>query len=267
MKTIFSVNCDSTITEANVNFYSSPFRHPSRTMKDHDFIYMIDGQWKFGQNDEIFEMQKDSLLILSANQKHFGISHCRANTKTMYFHVNCPEVNAIHPNAENGVFSLDSYFDASNNKNIKKLFSEIINAKILKNQIKANLYFKLLITELHDHVTNSVIDNTSNYIKKIIHDNPEKFYSNEELAKAVSASKKVAEIKFKEAYGVSIHKYTLEFKIKEAISYFNIFPEMPIKEVAINLGFYDEYHFSKQFKKITGYAPKYYKNNILKISK
>ena len=51
----------------------------------------------------------------------------------------------------------------------------------------------------------------------------------------------------------------LEYKIKEAISYFDMFPEMSIKETAYNLGFYDEYHFSKQFKRIVGVSPHKYK--------
>ena len=34
---------------------------------------------------------------------------------------------------------------------------------------------------------------------------------------------------------------------------------MTIKEIAYNLGFYDECHFSKQFKKFTGTSPAEYR--------
>ena len=40
------------ITEANINYYASPFAHPKRKMKEHDFIYMLSGKWKIGQNDK-----------------------------------------------------------------------------------------------------------------------------------------------------------------------------------------------------------------------
>jgi len=66
--------------------------------------------------------------------------------------------------------------------------------------------------------------------------------------------------KFKALFGITIHQYMLNHKIELAISYFKNFPEMPIKEISYNLGFYDEYHFSKQFKKIIGVSPSEYKN-------
>ena len=54
----------------------------------------------------------------------------------------------------------------------------------------------------------------------------------------------------------------LSFKIEKAIQYIKNFPEMQIKEIALNLGFYDEYHFSKQFKKLVGISPSAYKKSI-----
>lgn len=64
---------------------------------------------------------------------------------------------------------------------------------------------------------------------------------------------------FKAVQGQTIHQYMLEYKMKEAIAYSDIFPEISIKEIAYNLGFYDEYHFSRQFKKIIGISPSRYK--------
>ena len=54
----------------------------------------------------------------------------------------------------------------------------------------------------------------------------------------------------------------LEFKINESINYLKKFPEITLKEVAYNLGFYDEYHFSKQFKKVMKISPSRYKRSI-----
>ena len=260
MKTSFFINSQNVITQANINFYSSPLVHPSRIMQEHDFIYIINGKWKIGQEAEVFDLKNDSLLILSANKRHYGVSPCEKNTKTMYFHVKC----SLPKNTEqkDAIF-LESLTNASSNKNLKKLFSEVVNAKLLGNEQKADLYFKLLLLELQAEQKSSFFGNMPDKIKKLIHDNPETFFSNKQIADMSSVSVKTAENKFKEAFNVSIHKYMLQFKIAQAEKYFSLFPEMPIKEVAISLGFYDEYHFSNQFKKIKGVSPKKFKNSLL----
>lgn len=260
MYNVFSFSKRHKITEGNINFYTNPFIHPERKMNEHDFIYMLQGEWKFGQNEETFELKKDYLLILSANHYHFGISPCLPNTKTMYFHVSsedgdfsCNEPSLLHENE----ICIESLLDVSKNTNIKKYFSEIINCKLSGKQRKADIYFDLLLSELSE---NNISDSSlAQKIKNIIHNNPEKFLSNSELANITNVSVKTAENKFKAMFGMTIHQYILKFKIDEAISYFKIFPEMSMKEISYNLGFYDEYHFSKQFKKITGLAPTEYK--------
>ena len=228
-------------------------------MAEHDFIYMLEGEWKIGQNDEVFHLQKNSLLILSANNTHFGVEPCQAGTKTMYFHVKSENGDFSIKETEN-VAALNSLIDVSKNKTIKKYFSYIVNSKLSGNERKADLYFELLLNELQENDFNKSNTEIADKIKNLIHSAPEKFFSNNELAQKTNVSVKTAENKFKEKFGITIHKYILDFKIKEAKAYFDMFPDISIKEIGFNLGFYDEYHFSKQFKNITGISPSKYRN-------
>lgn len=256
MKNYFSTSAHHEVTEANINFYASPFVHPARKMKYYDFIYMLNGKWKIGQNDEIFELCEDSLLILSANNPHFGVTPCDANTKTMYFHVLVPGCN------DEDCICTESLIDASYNKNIKKTFQNLVNAKLSGNHKKADIYFNLLLCELEENKLYTDDAGVAAKIKNIIHAHPEKFFSNQELADMLNVSVKTAENKFKGAFSTTIHQYMLTYKIDEAVSYFKNYPHMIIKEIAYNLGFYDEYHFSKQFKKVMGISPTEYKKNL-----
>ena len=257
MRISIDESAERTVVEANLNYYAVPFKHPKREMIYHDFIYVLDGEWKIGQNTEEYTLKKDTVLILSAGLCHYGISHCTKGTRTMYFHVTATDGDMIDEEIKNR--SIDNFFDASNNSNIKKYFFETVSAKLLGNDKKAELFFKLLICELHENQNNSENIEFGERIKSIIHKTPEKFLSNAVIADMLGVSVKTAENKFKARYGISIHQYMLLFKIEQAISYIKAFPEMTNREIAYDLGFYDEYHLSKQFKKIVGLSPQNYK--------
>ena len=266
MKNVFQNDTRHKIVDANINFYSQPFTHPERIMKEHDFIYMLEGEWKFGQNEELFTLKKDMILILTSGNKHFGVAPCSPKTKTLYFHASCEEgdysFSSNTENAQEGCVMIDTLIDVSRNKNVKKYFFNIVENKLSGNDRKANIYFDLLLCELSGNTLSTTENEPESKIIDIIHSNPEKFFSNVELAQIANVSVKTAENKFKEKYKKTIHQYILDFKIDEAISYFNNFPQLRIKEIAYNLGFYDEYHFSKQFKKITGVSPSVYKKQL-----
>lgn len=265
MKNIFNIDNRHSITEANINFYANPFVHPERIMNEHDFIYVLDGEWKIGQNDDIYTIDKDKLLVLSAGNRHYGISECTKGTRTMYFHISCESGDysslSIGKPKDNQMI-IDTLINAEFNRSIKRIFHEIVTAKLSFDDRKASILFDLLLCEISSVQNYTSSDELGEKIKNIIHLNPEKFLSNTYIADEVNVSLKTAETKFKSQFGITIHRYILEFKTEQAISFFKNFPEMPIKEIAYNLGFYDEYHFSKQFKKITGISPKEYKKSI-----
>ena len=259
MKLCFEKDCRRQVTEANINYYAMPFIHPERKMADHDFIYMLEGEWKIGQNDEVFTLKKDSLLILSANNRHFGVAPCKKDTKTMYFHLSADKGDLCDT-----ADGFPCFIDTSANKNIKRIFHDTVEAKLSGNERKAGLLSELLLCELMTENNLAEQNPVSDRIINIIRQSPEKFFSNKELAEKLDVSVKTAENKFKSTCGITIHQYILKFKAEQAVSYFKNFPEMQIKEVAYNLGFYDEYHFSKQFKKVMGVSPTEYRNNFLK---
>ncbi len=140
MYTVFSDTNKHKITEANINFYANPFIHPKRNISEHDFIYILQGEWKFGQNNEEYVAKKDDILLLCANNTHYGISPCQPNTKTMYFHATCEnDFSYTSPQTGN---CIKSHIDSSINPNIKKYFSEIINAKLQGKQKRLICFFK-----------------------------------------------------------------------------------------------------------------------------
>ena len=243
------------VTMANINYYSVPFLHPTRRMCEHDFIYMLDGEWTMQQNGKEYSQKKDTILILAAGNLHGGVTPCTAGAKTMYFHVQCLPGDK----AESEANGLPTYIDASLNPNIKALFSRVVDLKLSGEQQRADLFFELLLTELSRTVSESAESDVAVHIRNIIYRYPERFFTNRELAASANVSVKTAETKFKAAFGVTIHKYITDFKIKKAVWYLDTADKISVKTIAYNLGFYDEYHFSNTFKNVMGVSPLAYK--------
>ena len=214
MNIIFNTDARRKITEANINFYNRPFVHPKRKMQDHDFIYLLEGEWKIGQCSEIFTLKKDTVLILSAGQTHYGASVSKENTKTMYFHVESVQNDLFNTYSEDPSDTvIECLTDVSNNGAIKKIFYDIVTAKLYGNEKKASILFDLLLNELASINRSTSPSSAVEKIKSLIQQNPERFFSNSELAKTVSLSVKTAETKFKSHYNMTIHQYMLNYKV------------------------------------------------------
>ncbi|MBP5256250.1 MAG: AraC family transcriptional regulator, partial [Clostridia bacterium] len=53
-------------------------------------------------------------------------------------------------------------------------------------------------------------------------------------------------------------------KLKRGRTFLEYFPHMTIRDIADEMNFYDEYHFSRQFKKEYGVSPLEYKKSFFK---
>ena len=110
-----------------------------------------------------------------------------------------------------------------------------------------------------------ILENILNKAKQIIHDTHYKKLTNRELANMLNVSIRTLETAFKACFGLSIHQYQLQEKIEQAKSMLRQDPNTKITKIASSLGFYDEYHFSRQFKRFTGSSPTDYRNQFVDI--
>ena len=85
------------------------------------------------------------------------------------------------------------------------------------------------------------------------------FFTTEDLTKRLLVSDRTLRNKFKKVYGQSIYRYQMEIKLQKACELLKDYSNMKISEIAANLGFYDEFHFSKTFKKSFGTSPTEFK--------
>ena len=83
----------------------------------------------------------------------------------------------------------------------------------------------------------------------------------QELANVVSISESYLSKIFKQATGKTITEYIQQARIEKAIDYL-FAGTLSISQIAAQLGFYDQFHFSKTFKAFTGMAPSIYRSAV-----
>jgi AraC-like DNA-binding protein len=54
--------------------------------------------------------------------------------------------------------------------------------------------------------------------------------------------------RFRQEMKKSVHEFITDVRMQKAYFLLQHYPNMRIKEIAYQLGFYDEYHFSRTFK-------------------
>ena len=94
--------------------------------------------------------------------------------------------------------------------------------------------------------------------ERCLHDTYTQEFSLDRIADAAGLSKYYLERVFKKATGLPPHTYVLMLRI-EAAKKLLASSSMPIAEIAMELGFSDQSHFTNAFKRRTGFTPQAYR--------
>lgn len=87
----YSFGSSRKISAASYIYYAQGCLHPDRVMQEHDFVYMLNGQWEIFQGREAFFMENDDVLILHAGQHHFGVRDCLPGRRP-YTSISAPDI-------------------------------------------------------------------------------------------------------------------------------------------------------------------------------
>ncbi|MDE6606170.1 MAG: AraC family transcriptional regulator [Lachnospiraceae bacterium] len=269
----FRLSAQRKIEEANYNTFVNPLLHPNRIMQQHDFLYILEGKWEVAlENDgkpEIFQLQAGDLLILPAGLHHYGTRLCSPNSRNMYIHTeSMPGDHLENQKEKNGTADefvlLPPLIHCSNNIGISKYFSEIIAGywgEMLHKEKRLSCLFDLLLCEIAEQeLKTPVASKCAAFVYKVVQflqSNPAMFFSVSDIEQKFGVSEKTLNKRFKMIYNKTFYAWQMDQKLDMVYQYLHSTPDITLKEIAVNFGFYDEFHLSRAFKKKFGVAPKY----------
>lgn len=257
MELFFSIDNKHRIESANYVTNVNPTLHPDRVMELHDFLYILEGTWEIYEEETLYRLSSDDLLILSAGKHHFGKTPSSAGNKHMYIHLYAESSDDA---LKQRFFSL--YHCASNPK-VKQYFKEIIAAywsDSLHKESRISMLFGLLLCELssigESDGKNPRHSKLLTDVTEMLQTHPHTIYSCEEMAAKFYICPRTLSNVFVKTHGVSFYSYQMNMKLEMVRQYLSDHPNELLYNVAKNFGLYDEFHLSKTFKKKYGISPR-----------
>lgn len=278
MEYAFELSAQRRIVEANYNTYVNPILHPNRVMKQHDFLYILEGEWEITlENDvrrETYPIQKGDVVILPAQLHHYGTKLCSPNSRNMYLHVeDVPGDHAVElaeaARTEENSVVLPTVIHCGSTIEVSKYFSEMIAVcwrDTIHRSNRLSCLFDLLLCEICEQESAAAVNTQHfafvNKIAQFLQSSPEVFYSVSDIARRFYVSEKTLNKRFKTVYGKTFYAWQMEQKLDMVYQALQNNAELTLRETAVNFGFYDEFHLSRAFKKKFGAAPKYVRQRV-----
>lgn len=256
--------CARSLTCVGNYLYENGVTHCDRNYPDHILIYFLSGSWEIWQNGVAYHPQEGQCIFLHANNHHYGLKECQPGTHTLFFHFSADPSDHIlseeNPAYETDHLCFPTVFSCSNAKSIERSFQQIFDlfwsANSPKRTARLNSYFQLLLTDLYEKESSDPLSyQIVKLTNQLIQDNPRRNIKIEELAELLNVSKRTAIRKFHHATQTSFLQYQIEYRLNTAFNLLKSNPLLTNKAIALSLGFYDEYHFGKLFRKHFGFTP------------
>ena len=245
----------------------------TRTIKHHELIFVKGGKGSITIDKKKYPIQGGMIFYICPNVLHSietdaDESECMLSVHFSYAHVNFND-NKWDISNETDMLPMHPAQELKDYYMIEELFKKLVdswNAKLPDYElITKTLLEQLLIAIFQNTRKQNQNFGTSFKVEKMIqymHQNIDERVTLTELTELVQLSSAYLSRAFKETTGYSVIEFFNKIKIDKAKELM-IEGNKKVKEVALTLGFTDEFYFSRIFKRIEGISPsEYYSRNV-----
>ncbi len=228
-------------------------------------IYCEKGTGWIEYKNEIYQLSRNNTFILPVNEPHSYGANSKDPWSIYWMHF-----SGLNTSMFSQIFGkvIDTS-EAHNSRNIDRvqLFEEIYqnlemgySFEILEYTSFCLMYYLASLKYLDQYREIKTVKELDIIQKSILFmkNNLETKITLDEIAKSVGYSSSHFSNYFIKKTSFPPIDYYNQLKIQKACSYLQ-FSDLKIKEIAYKLGYYDQFHFSKSFKKETDLTPKEYR--------
>lgn len=255
-----------TVTSSNYITSVGGMLHPDRIMQEHDFLYLLDGEWEIWEDGQCFRMEKDDLLILKAGSHHYGKKPCNAGNRHMYFHVLPTPGERSGESTISGGEELPSLFHCGGTPQLRRYFQDLIavywsggEQREAQLSLLTNLILNTLIELAGSSNQGIAGDPLVEQACRRLRSTPQRMFTSGEMAAELYVCARTLNNRFQKALGQTFCSYQMELKLRMVQQYLRCQPKATLAEAAENFGFCDEFHLSHAFRKQFGITPSAYR--------
>jgi len=124
---------------------------------------------------------------------------------------------------------------------------------------KLSRLFQLLLLEMAECISATHYSLLLEKALNILQSDPSRFFHADEIAAQLFVSARTFRNHFFAAFQKTFHQYQMDAKLERACVLLRDYPEMTLAEMACNLGFCDEFHLGRSFRKKYGLPPGKYR--------
>lgn len=242
------------------------WRIEKRYIQDYHLLFVRGGSGIYCLNGHEFKLKRGQVVFVGGGAYYEGKQD--PSNPPMLIPLRFGFYNECGTQLEKLTDSLCFTYNSTNPDELEFLFLEIIRLyNLSKNTFTdlniSSLLHALLCRTLYEAEKSADINPESNLgkIKTWIKNHPLERNSIDELAEKAGISRKYFTTLFTRQYGISPKSYQVSQRMNYA-KYLLQESDAPIKEIATELGYTDQYIFSKQFKSVMGQAPSVVRNGF-----
>jgi AraC-like DNA-binding protein len=231
--------------------------------REHEFHFIIKGHGIFTNQGTPLPMEDNCLFYSTPSQGHTTENHLPGGYLTFYF------IRFLVDKSDKPLMDeVARVFKKQNPITVSAAthpFFERIKLDIDTGdrhlQQAATLRFRAFIHELCSDRTVGTKGSVNPHIMaaiRLLQMQVHHRFSLDDLARQVGLEKSYLIRLFRRETGTTPQKYLMKLKTDTAC-YLLRYTDRPVNKIAEQLGFYDEFYFSRTFKKVTGLAPSQYR--------